>query len=87
MNCVLTIAILPPRAEDSGAGLSVLTGTTANTSTFTSATLVGKTIQMVFLDVARISSGDYSFNSGSGTITWGFVATAGVQVQILYSAT
>ena len=71
-----------------GSGWSTLSDINSDPNTYTNAALVGKSLVDVFLGTARLTTADpigYSFNSGTGTITWNFDADTGVQIKIYYA--
>jgi hypothetical protein len=67
-----------------GSDVSLFQFTGSNTTSYTDASLIGKTILLVFIDAQKISTTAFVFTIGTGNINFGSVIDTGAEIDILY---
>ncbi len=81
---LVTVNVSECDCEDSSSNVDVIVITATDTNSYTSATLIGKSLLLVFIDnLIRIPS-EYTFNDLTGNIVFDSPVDTGSIIQILY---
>jgi hypothetical protein len=68
-----------------GGSVSLLQILGTNTTSYTSTSLIGRAILLVFIDAQKISTNAFTFNTVTGNINFISVIDTGAEIDIIYT--